>query len=109
MAGPQPAEMPDDRSAGEIKVAQRIDQLVADKLVGKAQPAIIQHPVPADHNGVVERAAARQPGSLETRPIVEQPEGAGGGKLGLEGAGLEIERDVLPADKRVVEIDLKAH
>src|SRR5207244_4674265 len=41
MAGPQPAEMPDDRSAGQIKVAQRIDQLVADELVGKTQPAII--------------------------------------------------------------------
>src|SRR6266481_7048529 len=31
MAGPQPAEMPDDRSAGEIQVAQGIDQLVADR------------------------------------------------------------------------------
>src|SRR6266567_4762896 len=76
MAGPQPAEMPDDRYAGEIQVAQGIDQLVADKLVGEAQPAIVQHPVPADHDGVVERAAACQPGGLETRPIVEQPEGA---------------------------------
>src|SRR5713101_6155781 len=106
MARAQAAEMPVDRTAGEIKVAQGIDQLVADKLVGKAQPAIVQDAVAADHDGVVERAAAGKPGRLEPRPVVKQTERASRGELRLEGPRLKSQRDVLPPDKRIIEIDL---
>ena len=38
-----PAKMPDDRPAGEIKIAHRVEHLVAHELVGVAQPAAVQH------------------------------------------------------------------
>src|SRR5437868_3398085 len=68
VARAQAAEMPDDRTAGEIQVAQRIEQLMADELVGKTQPAVVQDAAAADYDGVVERAAARQPGGAQPRP-----------------------------------------
>src|SRR5262249_60075611 len=43
------AEMPDDRSAGEIEVTEGVEQLVADELVGIAQAAMVEHAVAADH------------------------------------------------------------
>ena len=76
--------MPDDRRAGEIEIADRVEQLVAHELVGVAQAAAVQHPVAADHDGVVERAAARQPGRAQALDIVEQAEGAGPAELGFE-------------------------
>src|SRR4051795_10893297 len=62
VAGALAAEMADNRAAGEIEVADRVEQLVTDELVGVAQPALVENGVAADHDRVVERAAARQPG-----------------------------------------------
>ena len=95
MAGTHAAEMADDRPAGEIQIAIRIEQLVADEFVGEAQAAGVQHPVAADHDGVVERAAAGQSGGLEPRQVVEQAEGACRRELGLEALRLDAQCQVL--------------
>src|SRR5580693_57129 len=57
VARPRAAEVADDWSASEVEIAERVEQLVADELVGEAQPAVIEHPVAADHDRVVKRAA----------------------------------------------------
>ena len=62
MTGADALEMADNRTAGKIQIADCIEQLVADELVGVAQPALVEDGVAADHDRVVERAAAGQPG-----------------------------------------------
>src|SRR5438874_12526990 len=58
MAGTNPAEMPDNRPAGEIKIADRVKQFVPDELVGLAQTAAVQPPDAADDPDIDERYAA---------------------------------------------------
>src|SRR3954447_14018975 len=41
MAGADATKMPDDRPAGEVKIADRVKQFVPDELVGIAQPAAV--------------------------------------------------------------------
>src|SRR6185295_8857413 len=53
------------RSAEQIKVADRVEQLVADELVGEAQAVGIQHALVVQHHGIVEPAAERQAAALE--------------------------------------------
>jgi hypothetical protein len=43
-----------DRTTGKVEIAERVEQLVANKLVSIAQAACVQDMVAADHNDVVE-------------------------------------------------------
>ena len=84
--------MPDDRPAGEVKIADRVKQFVPDELVGIAQPAMVQNPAAADDDDIIERPAAPKAGRLQPRQIVEQPEGARRGELGIAGRFLPFPR-----------------
>src|SRR5258708_33581570 len=52
MTGAHAVKMTDDRAACEIEVADRVEQLVADELVGIAQAALVEDGVAADDNGI---------------------------------------------------------
>src|SRR5271169_2413602 len=101
--------MPNDGRPGQIKVTDRVEHFVADKLVVIAQAAAIEDPVAADDDNVVERAATRQTRLLQPSNIVEKTKGARAAKLGFEGAGADDDAHILMADQRTREIDLKAH
>src|SRR6185437_9191094 len=109
MAGAQAAEMADHRRAGQVEVAERVEQLVADEFVGVAQPPFVEDGVAADDDGVVERAAARQPGRPHLIDLVQEPEGAGTADLGLEGLAVEDDAEILLVHRPAGEIDLEAH
>src|SRR5437899_3568449 len=109
MARAQAAEMADDRCAGEVEIAQRIEKLVADELVGIAQAALVKDGVAADDDGIVERAAARQTRRAHAVDLVQEAEGAGAADLRLEGVAVEDESEILLAHCTAGEIDLEAH
>ena len=106
MAGAAPDEAADQLAAGEIEVADAVEHLVADELVGKAQALLVQHPVLADHDRVLERAAERQAARPQLLDPLGEAEGAGARDLGLEVVGAEAHLQRLAVDQRMVELDL---
>ena len=66
---------------------------MADELVAIAQAAGVQDMVAADHDGVVEGAAACETGLPQAVDLVEQAESARPAELGLEGRRIKGEAD----------------
>jgi hypothetical protein len=60
-------EMPDQRAAGEGKIADSIEQLVPNALVGITKPAIVENAIGGDDDSVVERTAEGEAGGLQGR------------------------------------------
>ena len=65
VAGPMRDEPAAQRSAGKCQVADRIQQLVTDELVGHAQAGEVQHPRLIDHHRVLQTAAPGKAGGAE--------------------------------------------
>src|SRR5215470_705083 len=84
VAGAHAAEMAEDRAAGEVEIAQRIEQLVAHELVSIAEAALIEDGIAAHHHGILERAAARESRCAHPVDILKEAEGTGAGDLALE-------------------------
>src|SRR4051812_2280685 len=99
------ADLADDRPADECEVAEQIEDLVADELVPEAKLAAHDALV-VEHDAVIDRAAARETGSAELLDVAHEAERAGGGDLLEEAVVIEVELQRLPADDRVLEIDL---
>src|SRR4051794_6691792 len=72
MARADAAKLSDHRTAGEIKVAKGVEQLVTDKLVSIPEAASVQHAVAADHRDIVQRTAARKCGDMRVRHIAQE-------------------------------------
>ena len=68
--------MPDNRSAREKQIPDRIDQLMPHEFIREAEPVGVQDAVTADDDRIIERPAARQTGRLQPGPVVEQAKGA---------------------------------
>ena len=47
------AKSSNDRAASKVEIAERVEQLVANELVGITQTARVQHMVTADHNNAI--------------------------------------------------------
>ena len=86
------AEMPDDRSAGEKQIPDRIDQLMSHEFIGETEPVSVQDAVAADHDRIIERPAARQTGRLQPGPVVEQAKGACRREFGIERVRIDAQR-----------------
>src|SRR5690242_17171778 len=93
------AETSEQRTPGEIKVSEGVEELVAHELVGVAQAADVQDVLAADDHGVVERSAARQAGGPQPVELVKQPECARAAELRLERVRIEDQTNVLPANQ----------
>src|SRR5579883_1215534 len=102
------AEVADDRRAGEVEVAERVEHLVTHELVDVAQALAVQHLIAADHHGIVERAAARQPGGAHLIDLMQEAEGARPADVALEALGIDGDGDVLAADGAAGEVDGEA-
>ena len=98
--------MPSRGAAGEGQVADRVEDLVTDELVGVAQALGVDHPVLADGDGVLERGAEREAGAPQLLHVAHEAEGAGAGDLAAEDGRRQIDRLALAADHRGGEIDL---
>src|SRR5687767_4482292 len=106
MAAALGADEAEKRHPEEREVADDVEYLVADELVGAAQGLLVEHPVGREHDGVVERAAADEVGAPERLDLLGEAEGAGRGNLAGEAFGVErVEAVVLAADERVPEVD----
>src|SRR6266851_5105859 len=101
--------MADHRRPGEIEIAKRVEQLVTNEFVSIAQPTLVEDGVAADHDGIIERAAARQTGRAHAVDLVQKAEGSSAADLRLEGFAVEIDAEILLADRTASEINLEAH
>ena len=84
VAGPMRDEPAHRRGPGQRQVAHRIQQLVADELVGHAQAGEVQHPRLIDHHRVLQTAALGQAGGAELVDLLGEREGAGTRQLMAE-------------------------
>jgi hypothetical protein len=78
--------------AGEVEVADGVEDLVLDELVGVAQAIAVEHPVFVHHDGVFQAAAQGQALVAQGFDILHETEGAGAGDFLQVGLVGEIDR-----------------
>ncbi len=96
----------EQRLTGQRQVADRIEHLVAHEFVGVTQAVRIEHAVLGHHQRIVERGAERIAGAPQLGDVLHEAEGARTRDLAAEIFRLDIERERLMADQRMVEVDL---
>src|SRR5262249_43479668 len=106
--GAAAVEMPEDRAAGQIKVPDRIEHLVADELVRIAQPPPLEYALALPDDGVVEPGAASEARCAQRIDLVEEAEGARPADIGFEGAVGELHAPALTRDRGARIVDLEA-
>src|SRR5439155_826924 len=73
----QRCESPEDGHAEQREIPHRVENLVADELVRIAQPFGVEDVEIVDHDGVLQRAAAGEPGGVQPFDVALEPERAG--------------------------------
>src|SRR3546814_7189065 len=68
-----------DRLAGQIQVAQRVEDLVTHELVFVAQAVVIEDAVMTKHHGILQRPAASKAQRAQMLDLLHETEGAGAG------------------------------
>src|SRR5512145_1341827 len=107
MARAKRVDPPDDRRPGEIQIADAIENLMSNELVLVAQAFFVEDAVAAHHDGIVQRAAAREPGGAELLDLVQKPESARARHFGAERCWRQRNVAGLLPDRRAFEIDLE--
>ena len=77
-------EVTQDRRARKIKIADRIEHLVAHELVGIAQAALVEHLVAVNHHRIVERTATGEAHLTQLLNFMQEAKGARAGDFVLE-------------------------
>src|SRR5215469_12855777 len=103
------AKSPNDRATGKIEIAECVEQLVANELVGVAQTARVQYMVAADHNDVIERPATTEACCPQTVYFVKEAKSTRPAEFRFERRCIEYDTNILSANQRVGEADLEAH
>src|ERR1700751_99410 len=109
MARARAAKSSDNRAAGKVEIAERVEQLMANKFVSIAQAACFQDVVSADHNDVVERPAPTEARFPQTINFVEKAKCARSAELSFECRRIEHHTHVLSTNQRVGETYFEAH
>src|ERR1700751_2461568 len=91
---------------GQRKVADGVQHLVADALVGEARALRVENAVVADDEGVLERGTQRVTRVPQGRDVAHEAEGARARELAAECLGFQIDRESLASDQRMIELDL---
>src|SRR5437773_12298113 len=97
----------DDGSAGERKVAYRVQYLVTHELIGKPHAFAVEKRVAIDSQRVLKRGAAAEPGLVESVDLANEAERPGGRDIGPEAIGRIRPEQMLPADRGRRKIDLE--
>ena len=95
----------EQRLAGQGQIADGVENLVAHEFVGEAQAFRIEHAILGDHQRIGERGAERVAGAPQFGDVLHEAEGAGARDLAAEGLRLDVERERLAANERMVEFD----
>ena len=77
MARAHAAEMADDRRAGEVEIAQRVEHLVAHELVDVAQPLAFSTRSPLITTALSSEPPRARPAARMLIDLVQEAEGAG--------------------------------
>src|SRR5262249_5981517 len=96
-------------SPRERQVADRIQHLVANELVREARSFRIENTVVADYERIFQRGAKRVAGVPQARHIAQEAECASARNVTPERFRLDVERQRLTSDQRVLELDLRLH
>ena len=97
-------EMADDRMPHEREVADRIENLVPHEFVFEAE-SVVQHAGLAEHDGVVERPAKREPVLTEHFHVLEKRERPRWSDFFDEAVFGDAQRAGLMAEQRMIEAD----
>src|SRR5215472_2177082 len=97
-----------ERHAGQSKVANQIERLVAAKLVGKAQGAV-HNAVLSQHDGVFERTTTDKAHFSQRRYIALKTERPRAGQQMSEGLRADSDFHFLLSHQRMPEVDVAAN
>ena len=99
-----------ERLAGDVQVANGVQDLVLDELVVVAQAVAVEHAVVIDNDDVVHVAAQAEAAGAHHLHVLGEAEGAGACDVALVDAGGKVELDAPAGGVHggVVELDLEA-
>src|SRR5260370_21795492 len=93
------------RHAQERQVTDDVQNLVTDKLVGKAQPRFIQHAVSGQDDGVIERSSANQVRPSQCFNLLDKSKRPGRSDVPRKRTVIQGDPAMLQADEWVREIN----
>src|SRR5580704_17047018 len=99
MAGSSTHEAADNLHTGEREVSDRVENLVADELIGEALKIRIDHGVAIDGERVLEGGATRETGSPQRIQLVHEAKCAGGRNVATERFAGKSPEQALRADR----------
>lgn len=105
VSGPLRFAPADDRRAQERKIANKVQRLVADKLIREAQAFLVQNPASIDHNAVFQRRSQSSALPLHGRPVSQISESARRSDLGQKDLWGEEQLEALRPDGGIVKDD----
>ena len=94
-------------SPGKSEIPDRVQHLVAHEFVAEARTFGIEDTVLRDHKRVFERGAQRISGIPQRGHIAHKTKRARPRQLATESVGLDVNREDLPADQRMIEFDFR--
>src|SRR6266849_9808623 len=103
--GPMRGDLASDRTADQREVAQQIEDLMTDEFVAEAERPV-DHGVVVEHDAVLDGPASRQARGAKLLDVADESERSRRRDLAEEIVVVIVELVGLPADGRMVEIDL---
>src|SRR5258706_2794610 len=97
-----PAEQ---RHTQQSQVANNVENLVAHELVFPAQTRFIQHAIPRQDDGFIERTAANQIRASQRFDFFDKSKRSRGSNLAGKRAVIQSNRAMLHADQRMLKVD----
>src|SRR6185437_1181665 len=92
--------------AGKRQIADSVDRLVANALVGETHSLGIEDAVVRRDDGILEARSQRVARAPQLRHVAHKAESACPREVAAEHIGLDFDRQGLTADQRMIELDL---
>src|SRR5256886_14780041 len=94
----------EQRSARERQIADCVQDLVANELVGKTRTLWVENTVVADDERIFQGSSERVAGVPQARHITQEAEGARARDLSAERVGFYIDRHFVAPEERLPEL-----
>src|SRR6266568_9240629 len=94
-----------DGHSQQGQVPDNVENLMADKLVGKTEAGFVEHAFFGQDDGIIQRATADQTGLPQSLDFLDETERPCRSNVAGERSIVQRQAAVLPSNQRVLEVD----